>query len=79
MLLRSHAALHHPCTCVYLQFGGPVTYDPCFVYVFAGPGMYDPKHKLKVGNRMVVRDKRFKPIKSEVPGPGAYEVCKYCN
>ena len=36
--------------------------------------MYNPKLKSKIGNRMVVKDKRFKPIKAEVPGPGAYEV-----
>ena len=46
----------------------------CLLCLFPGPGMYNPKLKSKIGNRMVVKDKRFKPIKAEVPGPGAYEV-----
>ncbi|XP_002731483.1 sperm-tail PG-rich repeat-containing protein 2-like [Saccoglossus kowalevskii] len=40
-----------------------------------GPGSYDPtvKDVVKLG-RMVTRDERFKAMKNDFPGPGAYEL-----
>ncbi|EDO38402.1 predicted protein [Nematostella vectensis] len=39
-----------------------------------GPGHYDAVSSGKPGGLMVTRDTRFKPLKSDVPGPGAYEL-----
>lgn len=38
-----------------------------------GPGTYEPRLKDKKGNMVVTKDQRFKSIKSDMPGPGAYE------
>ena len=44
--------------------------------MFSGPGTYDAKFpRDKKGNLMISKDRRFKDIKSDVPGPGTYEVC----
>lgn len=29
---------------------------------------------MHIGNTMITKDIRFKPLKSEIPGPGTYEV-----
>jgi hypothetical protein len=40
-----------------------------------GPGEYDmPSTQTRQGGLMVTKDIRFRPQKSEVPGPGNYEV-----
>ena len=40
-----------------------------------GPGEYDiPSTQTQQGGLMVTKDIRFKPQKSDVPGPGNYEV-----
>ena len=44
------------------------------VCIIAGPGAYEPKTKDRRGNMMITKDKRFHAQKSEMPGPGAYEV-----
>ena len=45
------------------------------VPLFAGPGSYDPRFaRDKKGNLMSTKDKRFKEVKTEAPGPGTYEV-----
>lgn len=40
----------------------------------SGPGQYDLKEESGRGGLMTTRQGRFRPIKSETPGPGSYEV-----
>ena len=39
-----------------------------------GPGKYESKTTTAPGGTIVSKDTRFRQMKSEVPGPGAYEV-----
>lgn len=42
-----------------------------------GPGHYDPmipQVHVKGGNTLTTKEKRFKPVESDTPGPGAYNV-----
>lgn len=46
-----------------------------FIMLFvSGPGQYDLKEAAGGGGLMTTRQDRFRPIKSETPGPGSYEV-----
>ena len=46
-----------------------------FIMLFvSGPGQYDFKEAAGRGGLMTTRQDRFRPIKSETPGPGTYEV-----
>ena len=46
-----------------------------FCYTYVGPGQYEaPVYQPKQGGLMVTKDARFKTQKSNVPGPGNYEV-----
>ena len=43
--------------------------------ILLGPGAYESKEGLtRKGGLMVTKDKRFRDLKSEGPGPGSYEV-----
>lgn len=44
------------------------------ICLFSGPGAYNPARRDKHGNMMATKDQRFREGKSDVPGPGAYEV-----
>jgi len=49
-------------------------------YCVSGPGTYNPLVRDKHGNMIVTKDKRFREsLKSDVPGPGAYEVSTHCD
>ena len=44
-------------------------------FCISGPGTYKPKAgSREQGGLMVTKDRRFKDLKSEIPGPGTYEV-----
>ena len=42
--------------------------------LFPGPGAYNPAKRDKHGNMLTGKDQRFHDRKTDVPGPGAYEV-----
>ena len=45
-------------------------------FFYLGPGAYNTKDTItKRGGLMVTKDKRFKELKEDGPGPAAYEVC----
>ena len=50
------------------------TYYLIIILFVSGPGQYDFKEAVGRGGLMTTRQDRFRPIKSETPGPGSYEV-----
>ena len=50
------------------------TYYLFIILFVSGPGQYDFKEAAGRGGLMTTRQDRFRPIKSETPGPGSYEV-----
>ena len=50
------------------------TYYLFIILFVSGPGQYDFKEAVGRGGLMTTRQDRFRPIKSETPGPGSYEV-----
>ena len=51
-----------------------LTYYLFIMFFVSGPGQYDFKEAAGRGGLMTTRQDRFRPIKSETPGPGSYEV-----
>ena len=50
------------------------TYYLFIILFVSGPGQYDFKEAAGRGGLMTTRQDRFRPIKSETPGPGSYGV-----
>ena len=44
------------------------------MFQLLGPGHYDVKKPTVPGGNLVTREERFKTLKSDVPGPGTYQV-----
>ena len=44
------------------------------VFELLGPGHYTVKNPELPGGNLVTKEERFKSIKDDVPGPGAYQV-----
>lgn len=54
----------------------PQQFDTYSFFHYLGPGAYNTKDTItKRGGLMVTKDKRFKELKEDGPGPAAYEVC----
>lgn len=51
-----------------------LTYYLFIILFLSGPGQYELKEGAVRGGLMTTRQDRFRPIKSETPGPGSYEV-----
>jgi len=51
-----------------------------FLVCFLGPGAYQHRDAMsKKGGLMIMKDKRFKELKSDGPGPGSYEVWSFAH